>query len=286
MVGTTYQTPAIQQSPDGSILATRDGLYVDRNGAKLRTGSTSTYYTSVLADDNRSLCEIRPSGSAIGEQWVFMGRVDGAARRIAQAGVTAGRTSLAILACSPLNDRVVVGDLGMTGVSGIRVFALSSGRLQYQRAYSAPNTGVISSHDGKFLAEQASTYDAQGQPLPVVSTIRRTSDGQVVARVTTQRVLRFSWDDMRLVTAPFFQGQGPADVQLIDWHSGKTLWHLVAAGGGAVYAMAQPNGPNMAIAVAGQVRSGDVDQLWLVAADGQATQVINEVFYPAYNAGF
>jgi hypothetical protein len=75
-------------------------------------------------------------------------------------------------------------------------------------------------------------------------------------------------------------------VQLIDWHSGKTLWHLVAAGGGAVYAMAQPNGPNMAIAVAGQVRSGDVDQLWLVAADGQATQVINEVFYPAYSVGF
>jgi hypothetical protein len=40
----------------------------------------------------------------------------------------------------------------------------------------------------------------------------------------------------------------------------------------------------MAIAVSSQ--PGNVDQLWLVAADGHATQVINEVFYPAFTSPF
>ena len=50
--------------------------------------------------------------------------------------------------------------------------------------------------------------------------------------------------------------------------------------------MAQPTGPNIAIALSSQPHNPDVDQLWLVAADGKATQVLNEVFYPAFNAGF
>jgi hypothetical protein len=50
--------------------------------------------------------------------------------------------------------------------------------------------------------------------------------------------------------------------------------------------MPQPNGASMAIAVGSQPNNGDVDQLWLVAPDGQATQAINEVFYPAFYGGF
>jgi hypothetical protein len=193
---------------------------------------------------------------------------------------------MAILACSVVNDRAVVGELGMTGITNIRVFALSSGRLVYQRAYPAPSTSVISSHDGKYLAEQTANYDTQGQPLPGVLVVRRTVDGMVVAHVTNQRALRFSWDDMRVVTTSIFQGQGATEVDVIDWQTGKTLWRSTTGGGGTVYAMAQPNGPNIAVAVSSQARSGDVDQLWLIAADGHAAQVINKVFYPAFNAGF
>jgi hypothetical protein len=290
LVGTMYQTPAIQQSPDGSIIATRDGAYFDRSGAPVRPASTSIYYTSLLADDNRSLCEIRPHGASPGEEWVFIGRVAGPARPIAQAGSMGARSSSAILACSVLSDRVVLGDVGMTGITGVRVLALSSGRLLYHRAYSGPSTSVISSHDGKYLAEQTTNYDSQGQPLVGVSLIRRTIDGQVIAHVSTQRVLRFSWDGMRVVTTPVFQGQGPIDIEVIDWKTGKTVWRVpggsATTGGGTVFAMAQPNGPKIAIAVATQAQSGDVNQLWLVAADGQAAQVVNEVFYPAFYSGF
>jgi hypothetical protein len=286
LVGTMYQKAVIQQSPDGSIITNRDGEYVDRSGATVRTPLASTYYGALLADDNRSRCDVRPSGVSAGEEWLFVGRLDGQARRVAQAGVVGARSSMAILACSVVNDRAVVGELGMTGTTNIRVFALSSGRLVYQRAYPAPSTSVISSHDGKYLAEQTTNYDTQGQPLPGVLAVRRTVDGMVVARVTNQRALRFSWDDMRVVTTSIFQGQDATEVDVIDWQTGKTLWRSTTGGGGTVYAMAQPNGPNIAVAVSSQARSGDVDQLWLIAADGHAAQVINEVFYPAFNAGF
>ena len=78
------------------------------------------------------------------------------------------------------------------------------------------------------------------------------------------------------------------DVTLLDWQTGRILWRLAAdaTDGRPAYAMAQPNGPAMAIAFGGQPRTGDVDQLWIVAADGQATQVVSRVFYPVFGAGF
>jgi hypothetical protein len=290
LVGTMYKTPAIQQSPDGSIIATGDAAYFDRSGALLRTASTVNYYNSLLADDNRSLCEIRPYGASPGEQWLFVGRVDGAAHRVAPVGVMSARGGLSILACSVLSNRVVVGDFGMNGLAGVRVLEVSSGRLIFQRAYPTQSTSVVSSHDGKYLAEYITTFDPQGVPLTAVTLIRRTVDGKVVANVANQRVLRFSWDDMRVVTGPAFAGLGPNDTELIEWQTGKSLWRQSGNsgtnGGGTVYAMAQPNGPNIAIAVSSQPQSPDVDQLWLVAADGKAAQVVSEVFYPAFNAGF
>jgi hypothetical protein len=77
-------------------------------------------------------------------------------------------------------------------------------------------------------------------------------------------------------------------VNLVEWQTGKVLWRQAGSPdmNGPLYAMPQPKGPGMAIAIDTQPRSGDVDQLWLVDADGHATQVVNEVFYPAFYAGF
>ena len=287
LVGTIYQTPATAQSPDGSILSTPTGEYFDRTGTLMSTSSSPTFYPSVLADDNRSLCEIRPSGTSPGEQWVFVRRLDGASHRVAPVGVMPARGGFSIMACSVLNNRVVVGDFGMNGLAGVRVIEVSTGRLILQRAYPTQSTSVVSSHDGKYLAEQITTFDPQGLPLTAATVIRRTVDGKVVADVANQRVLRFSWDDTRVVTVPAFAGLGRNDVELIEWQTGKTLWRQSGLNTyGNAFALPQPNGPNMAIALSTQSQSGDVDQLWLVAANGQATQVLNEVFYPAFVSGF
>lgn len=79
-------------------------------------------------------------------------------------------------------------------------------------------------------------------------------------------------------------------MDLIAWQTGKILWRqpgdTAANGGRAVFAIAQPSGPGMAIAIGSRPGNGDVDQLWLVGADGQASEVVNEVFYPAFYSGF
>ena len=151
IVGTMYQMPATQQSPDGSVLATPTGEYFDRTGTLIRTPSAPAYYPSVLADDNRSLCELGTSASSAnpGEQWVFIGRPEGSPRRIALAGVIndvmGARTGFGILACSVLNDRVVLANFGSTGITGVRVLALSSSRVLYQHSYSGSPTSLVSS---------------------------------------------------------------------------------------------------------------------------------------------
>jgi hypothetical protein len=94
---------------------------------------------------------------------------------------------------------------------------------------------------------------------------------------------------MRVVTGSPFPGMSPtANVELKEWQTGKTLWRQPDSSRtyGTAYALAQPNGPNMAIALSTGSNSGDVDQLWLVAADGQAIHVLNELFYPAFASPF
>ncbi|HEX9095758.1 MAG TPA: Ig-like domain-containing protein [Candidatus Dormibacteraeota bacterium] len=287
LVGTNYQTFATQQAPDGSVFFTSDRGLVDRNGMQIST-PTGIRSNPMIADDSKSLCDIVDIGG--GQLWLMTGPLRGPLHRVASMGVAGARGGPVIIACSVANDRAVLADIGMTGATAVRVVKLTTGRILYQASHSELGLGMISSGDGQYLVEQIPTYDAQGQPLAAVSVIRRTSDGRVMARIDKQRVLRFSWDDRRVVTAPFFPGLGPTDVELLEWQTGKVLWRLPGSsateGGRTVYAMPQPNGPSMAIAASSQPGNGDVDQLWLVTADGQATQALNEVFYPAFYAGF
>ena len=285
-MGTVYQASATQQAPDGSVFFTSDRGLVDRTGASVSpvSGSRSS---PVIADDSRSLCDVVDSG---GQPWLMTGPTGGPLHRVAVAGQASARNGPVILACSVASDRAVLADIGMGGTTSVRVIALSTGRVLYQRSYGKLGLGVISSRDGRYLAEQIPTYDAQGQPFASMSVIRRVSDGRVMANLDGKRVLRFSWDGRRVVTGPFFAGVSPNGVELFDWQTGKILWTQPGGapgdGGRTVYAMPQPNGASMAIAVGSQPNNGDVDQLWLVAPDGHATQVVDGVFYPAFYAGF
>jgi hypothetical protein len=212
------------------------------------------------------------------------GPLRGPMRRVAPAGSVGPRGGLDIVACSVTNDRAVIADNG-PGTAAIRVIALSTGRLLYQRSYAGTNVSVISSHDGRYLAEQNSTFDAHGQAA-VSTLIRRTLDGRIVARLDNRRVLRFSWDGMRVLTAPTLAAN---DVTLLDWQTQNVLWRQprdTATDRGPMFSMAQPNGPAIAIALGRVDRGGLADQLWIIGADGQAIEVAGTEFYPASVGGF
>jgi hypothetical protein len=285
LVGTIYQTSATLQAPNGSVFFTSDRGPVDRNGVQI--GPTSGYRSNpVIADDSQSLCDLLDTGG--GQLWLLMGPLRGPLHRVGPAGVVGARFGLGIIACSIGNDRAVVAENGMAGTTAVRVIALSTGRVLFQQSYSGLGL-IVSSRDGRYLAELTATYDTQGQPLGAVTLIRRTADGKILARLDNRRIVRFSWDGLLAVTASMLPAQDHNEVSLVEWQTGRVLWRHdgePGTNGQPVYAMPQPNAPRMAIAIGNQPRSGDVNQLWLVAADGQATQVVNEVFYPAFIAGF
>jgi hypothetical protein len=288
LAGTMDSTSAIsRQAPDGSVLFTQDGNVLDRNGVP--SAGFGFPFVGMMTDDSHSACTVGDPGGGIGggRLWVLTGPVRGPLRRVAPADWAGAGPGSAVIACSVAGDRVVVADTGDRGLStGIHVIALSSGRVLYQQVYAGTGDRIVSSRDGRYLADLTPAYDAQGQQLATPTMIRRIADGRVVARLDNQWVVGFSWDGMRVVTAPFVTfvtGVGTEAVRLVDWRTGKVLWQQL--GGPPVNAMAQPNGPNMVIAI-GSPQGGDVNQLWLVAADGHATQVVRAAFYPAFNGGF
>jgi hypothetical protein len=207
-------------------------------------------------------------------------------RRVALVGSTGGRSGVDILACSVTSDRAVIADNGIGGTSAVRVIALSTGRLLYQRSYGGASVAVISTRDGRYVAEQTTIFDAQGQVATAFTVIRRTLDGRAMARLEDRRVLRFSWDGTRVVTVPILRG---SDVTLLEWQTGKVLWRQAGDPtmvGRPAFAMAQPNGTAMAIRVGGLDPSGQLDQLWIIAADGQTAKVVNGLLYAAFTGAF
>src|ERR1700694_219455 len=274
LAGSLYPASVmLQQAPDGSVLLTQDGGYIDGNGVGL--GATAYYPSILTADDNRSVCKLVGSGQLS----LVIGPLRGPMRRVAYAGSMGGRSNLDIISCSVTSDRAVIADNGNAGTTAIRVIALSTGRLLYQRSYAGSFVSVIGSRDGRYLAEQTSTVDAQGRVSSAFTTIRRTLDGRSVARLDNRRVLRFSWDGMRVVTVDIAAGN---DVTFLDWPTGKVVWRQAAhpaAAGLPAFTMAQPNGTAMAIALGSLDRGGLADQLWLVFADGQGTQVGGTYFH-------
>jgi hypothetical protein len=211
--------------------------------------------------------------------------VTGPLRAVAPVGSFSARSGLGIIACSTLNNRAVIVYSGMGGPSAVKIIALSSGRLLLQQTYTLAVSNVVSSRDGRYLAEQMPVQGSFGAPGATV--IRRTSDGAIVARLANQVVERFSWDDQRVVALIPSPSPAASGVTLIAWQTGRVLWTIPAAGtdGQPVFAWAEPNGGKLAVASSSQ-GGYPLDRLWIVDAEGRANLVVSEVFYAASVTGF
>lgn len=291
LVGTIYQTPALGQAPDGSILIGPEGVYVDRSGQVI--ARISPYRDApVVADDSRNVCALRDAdgrpGAGVGQRlWISAGPIGGPLRQRGSVGLVGINAQPMLMACSLSSDRAVVADMGTNGTTGVRVVVLSTGRLIYQRAYQGGPIGAVTSHEARYVAEIAPTYDSANRPTGGVTLIRRSADGSIVARLADRRVVSFSWDGLRVVTAPFPGGIGLNEIQVVEWRDGKILWRLPGPpgtdGNEAFVALAQPTGPAVVVGVGEPQSSGLVDGLWLVQPDGTATSIVSGAVYPAFS---
>ncbi len=292
LVGTLYTTGPAAQAPDGTRLFVGTG-YVDQAGTVLAP-ALGPKGGPGFADDSRHVCAMGtapgsvPSGN--GEPaWLFTGQLGSVLHRVAQFGTYGGQSGPRIVACSYQNDRGAIVQEVIAWTSEVRVFALSTGLLLYQHQYPSGQVDslLVASHDGRYLAEQTMTTDAQGRVYGD-TLIRRTSDGTVVARLAGQHVVAFSWDGSRVITMPAHGSVDNREVRLVDWQHGQVLWRLAEPAGIApdlayVSTLARPGGMDFMVGVAadGTGRS-PVDQLWLVHANGTATVVAKGPIFPGF----
>jgi hypothetical protein len=279
----------VRQSADGSMLAGDGEIYLNRQGTVVGRGRGG--FAPTFADDGHTVCVLAPAtpSAESGTLYLFTGPADGAMRRGGVAGQLAGRSSVGLLACSALSDRAILIDGGPAGITALRVMAISTGRIVYQRTYTVESTStsdIKSSHDGRLLAELTSSNDYQHQTSVYTTVIRRAADGAILARLPGRRVVAFSWDGRRVVTAAGFGAAGPNEVDLVEWQTGTALWRVTRVpdgnGGQPVFALARPNGAEMVVAVGTVAQSSDVDQLWLVDGAGSARQLLNGTFYAPF----
>jgi hypothetical protein len=279
MVGTLYVGTPGPQSPDGSWLST-----AERTGAINAAGHQATEQLggAVWADLGGHFCDVTFSPST-GQMLLQTGAVGGRERVVAQLGPVPASGGPTVVTCGVAADRAVVGDAGTAGVTGVRIYKLSTGQLLYHRRYANDSLMVVSTFDGRYIGESPNGFGS-AQPGPGV--IRRTSDDAVVARLGSRRVIAFSSDGSLVLTAPALGSSGPVDVQLLNWRTGMVLWRLAGdpqASGQAIYSLAQPNGQSFIVGLANPSGPGDVDGLFLVHADGRAEKIVSgSVFLATY----
>jgi hypothetical protein len=295
LVGSLYSASPGYQAPDGTRLDGAGG-FADQAGTIIAP-PLSTKGGPGFADDSRHVCTMRSAaggdftGAEPEPSWLFAGSIGGPLHRVAQAGQVAGQSGPRIVACSYQNDRAVVVEDVIMWTSEVRVVSLSSGALLYRHQYPSGQvaSSLVASHDGRYLAEQLMSSDAQGHQIDADTLIRRTSDGVVVARLTGQAVRAFSWDGLRVITTPAFGAPDTHELRLVDWQRGQILWRLaepagIAPGGFAyVFTLARPGGTDFMVGVAANsTGESPVEQLWLVHANGSATAVAKGPIFPEF----
>ncbi len=294
LVGSLYTTTMANQAPDGTRLFLGAG-YTDQAGTLL-AAALGNKGGPGFADDSRHMCAMRNAnggdfGGANEPSWLFAGPLGGPLHRIGQAGSVGGQSGPRIVACSFLSDRAVVVEDVIMYTSEVRILALSTGALIYQHQYPSGQvaSSVVASHDGRYLAEQTMSTDAQGLHVAYRDTlIRRTSDGTVVARLASQAVVAFSWDGSRVITMPALGSAGSQELRLVDWQRGQILWRQaepagIAPGFAYVYALARPGGTDITVGIAtDSTGQAPVEQLWLVHANGAATPVGKGPVFPGF----
>ena len=294
LVGSLYTSSPAFQAPDGTRLDLTGG-FADQAGTMIGPALNSKGGPG-FADDSRHVCTMRGAsgGDFTGPEpvpsWIFTGPIGGSLHRVAQAGQVGGQSGPRIVACSYQSDRAVVVEDVIMWTSEVRVVSLSTGALLYQHQYPDGQvaSSLVASHDGRYLAEQLMSTDVQGHQIDGDTLIRRTSDGAVVGRLSGQSVNAFSWDGSRVITTPAMGSAAAHELRLVDWQRGQILWRQVEPAGigpgfAHVYVLARPGGTDVVVGIAADsTGNSPVEQLWLVHADGAATQVAKGPVFPGF----
>jgi hypothetical protein len=225
--------------------------------------------TALWAEDNRHTCALTlytgtppgyPKPPANG---LYEVDLSGHARRVIKlATPPAGNRS--VTSCNIGQDEVTIateiyGRSPGPKITDLTTYRLTNGKLirQVSGTASAPCAlPTVFSGDGRVAAETVGTGSA------ICNRATATAMGRM-----SGMALSLSWDGSLVLTV---SSQGNAtNYQVVQWRSGRVLWSAtgLAQGGPSarLYAVAQQNGPALAVFPVGSQAPGD--GLWLISPD-------------------
>lgn len=270
---------AVGMAPDGQSFSAMVGskgggtLFLDRLGREISAGQMAVD-REVWADDNRHLC-----GMSLDNQtflWTLVWQAAGEQRHsidiVRDSGV--GQTGLAVASCSVKNDRAIVVRTSVAWPSELWLVRLSDGKLVHHTYTMSTLSGIVSSRDTLYIAENATIETQSPTRSSILTQIRRVSDWQVATTLPQgERVLGFSGDDSLVLVA---MSSGTDHEAVLALASGSMIWRETSTKGLTGF-VAEPNGSSFALAVtdccSGAPQNPVVGDVFIVHGDGTTTTI-------------
>lgn len=262
----TVGTGRARQSPDGSRLAgtigivsfdgTQIGPWPDQGdpGGKTRYG---------WADDSLHLCADfgADPGGAHAPATFYVAALGSPGVAVAQVGSEGGQSGPRVLACSFNRHLAVVEEYCIFTVCELWTLNPETGALLFHNSYptGTPLLGVSASPDGRFLAliNQRTGH----------SDITTSTSTSVLATLEMP-VRSFSGDGSLILV------ESGADVRVIDWRSGRTVWTGPPQLTTAFNVLAEPRGRRLAVfLLTDSNRFPSLGDIYVIDADGAATRL-------------
>lgn len=276
----------LNQAPDGSAFAVaplgkgRFQQYLDRLGRPIAGDSQTVYASQIWADDSSRLCTLDYASGA--GEWRIGVRAPGATAvekpvAFGPSVDTPGIFALALVTCSPRNDRAVA-TYSFTGLPAqVWVVRPSDGAILLHQSHDSNLlSSIVASQDGSLIANNSSASIGYiGGPTEPTTTVVRQSDGARLMKLDpTIGILDFSADDRTvLTTSPWASGVATR-LAVMDVATGNVLWRSDGTEELAGY-LFNPAGSGFAVMLK-STADREVHppvHVVLVAGDGKATEV-------------
>ena len=277
----------VKMAPDGSgfelggTYKASTGVFLDRLGRQIPAAATpyTGFAGALWADDSKHQCLISLDQKTF--VWGLSTLLPGEPTRhvaVIARDPGIGQSGISLVACSFQNDLAIALRTTIAWPAELWVVRLSDGTILAHHTYSASArlATVAASGDGKYIAESSAKgrgFDSPDTSQGAASTvIRRVSDWQVVKNLDpTVQVFRFSGDDSLLLVSASQQTSQMANLSVLNWSAGSTVWQAKTTDPFAIAILVQPAGLDFALASVTLGIQPLTATIWIVHGDGSTT---------------
>jgi hypothetical protein len=274
------QPGSIRMAPDGQSFAL--GLNAKGGSGELRdrlgqpiagSGALPGPAFPIWADDLKHMCGLSFDTHALTYTLTTVGPGEAAKSSFVTPRTQTDQEVFQLASCSFHNDRAVI--VHGSGPTEAWVVKISDGTVLSHNTYAAGSlSNVVGSADGALIAENSGVSVGQIAQAAPKTTIRKVSDGSVVATLDPSiAVVAFSSDNsLVLATTTPWVGGTPVHLAVIELQTGRTIW-IYSGPEQFGSAVAQPGGNGFALLIRPPAGTGPEADVVIVHGDGTTAQL-------------